>query len=93
VIAHVGPQNILEYGSGFDLYRSHDGENWLPVTTDGMGNPFNMGLRTFASTPHGLFLGTANPWGPKIMPLNGDTYVHNPRGGCEVYLAPRTATA
>ena len=86
VIAHVGPQNILDYQSGFDLYRSYDGMNWVPVSTNGMGNPYNMGLRTFASTPHGLFLGTANPWGPKIMPIDGSGYVFNPRGGCEVYL-------
>jgi hypothetical protein len=86
VVAHVHPQNILDYQSGFDLYRSHDGENWVPVSTNGMGNPYNMGLRTFASTPHGLFLGTANPWGPKIMPIDGSGYVFNPRGGCEVYL-------
>lgn len=91
VLAHVNPQNILEYGSGFDLYRSHDGENWVPVTTNGMGNPYNMGLRTLASTPYGMFIGTANPWGPKIMPLNGHAYVRNPRGGCEVFLARRSA--
>jgi hypothetical protein len=47
-----------------------------------------MGLRTMVSSPYGLFLGTANPYGPKIMPLNGDRYVANPRGGCEVHLAP-----
>ena len=86
VVAHVNPQNILDYQSGFDLYRSFDGENWVPVSTNGLGNPYNMGLRTFASTPHGLFLGTANPWGPKIMPIDGSGYVFNPRGGCEVYL-------
>ncbi|MBZ8141672.1 hypothetical protein CLD22_17415 [Rubrivivax gelatinosus] len=85
VLAHVTPQAILENQSGFDLYRSFDGDNWVPVTTDGMGNPYNMGLRTFESTPYGLFVGTANPWGPKIMPLGGDRYVPNPRGGCEIY--------
>jgi hypothetical protein len=47
-----------------------------------------MGLRTLESTPYGLFLGTANPYGPKIMPLNGDRYVKNPRGGCEIHFAP-----
>lgn len=88
LIARVSPQTILEYGSGFDLYRSRDGDNWVPVTTNGMGNPYNMGLRTFASTPYGLFFGTANPWGPRIMPLDGrNRYVHNPRGGCEIYFA------
>lgn len=89
VLAHVTPQAILENQSGFDLYRSFDGENWVPVTTNGMNNPFNMGLRTLQSTPHGLFIGTANPWGPKYWPLGGDGYVPNPRGGCEVYLGQR----
>jgi hypothetical protein len=85
ILAYVGPKALLENQSGFDLYRSHDGENWVPVTTNGMGNPYNMGLRTLESTPYGLFIGTANPWGPRIMPLDGDQYVDNPRGGCEVF--------
>ena len=86
VLAYVTPKRMFENQSGFDLYRSYDGENWVPVTNNGMGNPYNMGLRTLVSTPHGLFVGTANPWGPKIMPLDGDRYVPNPRGGCEVFL-------
>lgn len=89
IIGHIEPQNILDNQSGFDLYRSFDGDNWVPVTTQGMGNPYNMGLRNLVSTPRGLFLGTANPFGPKIMPLGGTRYVPNPRGGCEVYFAPR----
>jgi hypothetical protein len=88
VLGHVGPKNVLDYQSGFDLYRSIDGDNWIPVTTNGLGNKYNMGLRTLESTPYGLFLGTANPWGPKIMPLDGDNYVFNERGGCEVFFAP-----
>jgi hypothetical protein len=92
LIARVGPQKILEYGSGFDLYRSRDGDNWVPVTTNGMDNPYNMGMRTICSTPYGLFLGTANPWGPRIMPLDGrNRFVHNPRGGCEVFFARNLA--
>lgn len=87
MINHVDPQRILERQSGFDLYRSCDGENWVPVTTNGMDNPYNMGLRTLVSSPHGLFIGTANPFGPKIMPLGGTRYVPNPRGGCEVFFA------
>jgi hypothetical protein len=88
VLGRVGPKNVLKYQSGFDLYRTNDGENWVPVTTNGMGNPYNMGLRTLASTPLGLFIGTANPWGPKVMPLEGENFVFNPRGGCEVFFAP-----
>ena len=79
---------MMDRLSGFDLYRSFDGENWVPVTTNGMGNPYNMGLRTFCSTPFGLFIGTANPFGPKVIPFNGNKYVHNNRGGCEVFFAP-----
>lgn len=93
VLGHVGPRNVLEYQSGFDLYRTNDGENWIPVTTNGMSNPYNMGLRTLESTPHGMFIGTANPWGPRIMPLDGDEFVFNPRGGCEVFFAPSTTRA
>jgi hypothetical protein len=88
IVNKVGEQFILERQSGFDLYRSFDGDNWVPVTQNGMDNPYNIGLRTMASSPHGLFLGTANPFGPKVLPLDGDGYVHNPRGGCEVFFAP-----
>ncbi|MEM7155179.1 MAG: hypothetical protein AAF799_20190 [Myxococcota bacterium] len=88
IINHVGAQHILDHHSGFDLYRSYDGENWVPVTNNGMANPYNIGLRTLASTPHGLFMGTANPFGPKIKPLGARYYETNPRGGCEVFFAP-----
>ncbi|GAX59670.1 short-chain alcohol dehydrogenases [Candidatus Scalindua japonica] len=88
IINQVGEQFIMDNQSGFDLYRSFDGENWVPVTTNGMGNPYNIGLRSMSSSPYGLFVGTANPFGPKIMPLNGNKYIHNPRGGCEAYFAP-----
>lgn len=87
IVNRLGKRFIMERQSGFDLYRSFDGENWVPVTTNGMGNPYNMGLRTMSSSPHGLFLGTANPFGPKVMPLDGYKYVPNPRGGCEVFFA------
>lgn len=87
IINHVGPRSIMAHHTGFDLYRSYDGENWVPVTTNGMGNPYNIGLRTLVSTPHGFFIGTANPFGPKVMPLDGTKYEPNPRGGCEVFFA------
>lgn len=91
VINHVGAQAIFDHHSGFDLYRSFDGENWVPVTNNGFDNPYNMGLRTLVSSPYGLFCGTANPFGPKIMPLGGDRYVPNPRGGCEIHFAANEA--
>ena len=87
LLGHEGPQNVLKNQSGFDLYRTNDGDNWVPVTNNGMGNPYNMGLRTLQSTPHGMFIGTANPWGPRIMPVDGEEFQFNPRGGCEVFFA------
>jgi hypothetical protein len=87
IVNGIGEQFIMSR-SGFDLYRSHDGENWVPVTTDGMDNPYNIGLRTMVSSPYGFFIGTANPFGPKVIATNGRKYIHNPRGGCEVFFAP-----
>lgn len=87
IVNHVDPQFILERQSGFDLYRSFDGENWIPVTTSGMGNPYNIGLRTLISSPDGLYIGTANPFGPKCMRLNDTRYRYNPHGGCEIFFA------
>jgi len=87
IVNHVDPQFILERQSGFDLYRSFDGENWIPVTTNGMGNPYNIGLRTLISSPDGLYIGTANPFGPKCMRLNDTRYRYNPHGGCEIFFA------
>jgi len=60
------------------------------VTTRGFGNPYNYGARTMISTPCGLFVGTANPFGPKVavqLPARW-MYVPNPRGGAEVWHAP-----
>jgi len=45
---------------GYQLWSSADGENWQPVIEDGRGNPADLGVRTLASTPHGLFVGTHN---------------------------------
>jgi hypothetical protein len=81
--------NLVKFEGGFDLWSTEDGQTWLPVTTTGFGNPYNYGLRTMASTPHGLFLGTANPFGPEIATRTGDdwSYAPNQAAGTEVWLA------
>jgi SAM-dependent methyltransferase len=76
---------------GFELWRTPEGDCWEPVTLDGFGNPFNYGARTLVSTEHGLYLGTANPFGPEIaLPDRAGhfSYAPNSAGGCEVLLAP-----
>ena len=47
---------------GFELYVTEDGVNFETVTIDGFGDPYNHGLRVFATTDQGLCLGTANPF-------------------------------
>ena len=81
-------EQLAEVGGGFELWRTKDGVNWQPVTLNGMGNPYNYGGRTMVSTPHGLALGTANPFGgpsPARFASRWE-YVENPDGGTEIYL-------
>jgi len=89
IINELGNEFIIKNNGGFSLYRSFDGENWMQVTNDGMSNSWNMGLRTMVSTPYGLFLGTANPFGPKVWSFEKDRYINNLRGGCEIFLGTK----
>lgn len=52
----------LALGAGADLYKTSDGITWLPVTTDGFGDPGNYGFRTMRSVDDMLYIGTANPY-------------------------------
>jgi hypothetical protein len=45
---------------GADLYASTDGWNYTMITRTGFGDLFNNGIRNFASTPYGLFVGATN---------------------------------
>jgi SAM-dependent methyltransferase len=83
---------VAQYG-GCHLWRTHDGEEFVPVTTDGFGTLYNFGIRQLVSTPAGLFVGTANPFGPEVgVKRNGAwAYEENPRGGMEVWLGRRSA--
>jgi hypothetical protein len=88
LLAAAGVEEFVRLHAGFDLWRTCDGENWVPVTRTGFDNPFNYGCRNLISTPHGLFVGTANPFGPQVAEKAGHKwhYVENPRGGLEVLL-------
>lgn len=87
-----GIDKILAETGGFDLWRTRDGSHWAPVTRTGFGNPYNYGGRTMISTPFGLFLGTANPFGPEVAERTrtGWEYRPNPQGGCEIWLGSKT---
>lgn len=84
----LNPEIVVENEGGADLWRSNDGENWLPVTRQGFGNPYNIGIRNIVSSPMGLFVGTGNLFGPRVAvrAQEGWQYIDNPDGGLEVWL-------
>lgn len=86
----VGAENIIAADGGADMWRSADGENWMPVTRQGFGNPYNWGIRNLVSTPVGLFTGTANVFGPRVAVPGKEpgswVYEDNPVGGLEIWL-------
>jgi hypothetical protein len=49
-----------EIRGGFHLWATSNGETWQPISLDGFGDPYSVGIRTMLSTPHGLFIGTLN---------------------------------
>lgn len=83
-----GVESIVQSEGGFDLWRTRDGVHWVNITRNGLGNPFNYGARTMLSSPFGLFVGTANPFGPEVAARTSTswTYVPNTYGGAEVFL-------
>jgi hypothetical protein len=58
---NLGPLWSQEYGT--DLWRSPDGINWTFVSKVGLGDGNNTGSRSFATSPFGLFMGTAREQG------------------------------
>jgi len=94
IMNQVGVDEYLDYQGGCEIWRTADGENWLPVTKRGFENPYNFGCRNLISTPHGLYVGTANPFGPRgAVCVDREkwewTYTDNPRGGLEIWLGTR----
>jgi hypothetical protein len=82
---YAGTLDLISYtgtgAPGFELWRTPDGESWSLVSDDGLGNPWNYGLRTMVSTDLGLFVGTANP------------FTEAATGGAEVWLGTCAASA
>jgi len=83
----IGPEAVVQREGGFDLWCSDDGVEWTCLTRTGFDNPYNYGARTMVSSPQGLFIGTANPFGPRVAVRGEDgwSYQDNPRGGLEVW--------
>jgi len=88
LVGRADPHALAAAHGGFELWRTSDGVSWTPVVRDGFGTPYNYGARSIVSTPHGLAVGTANPFGPEVaVPTRlGWRYSPNARGGMEVWL-------
>jgi hypothetical protein len=56
-----GPLWSQEYGT--DIWRTPDGTHWSFVSKIGLGDGNNTGGRSFATTPFGLYMGTARSIG------------------------------
>ena len=90
LLSHVGIDNIVRQQAGAELWRTPDGENWIPVSRQGMGNKYNLGIRNLLSYQSRLIVGTANPFGPSVYKVSDDgTWFlsENPRGGFEVFIS------
>ena len=57
---------LLKYLStaqrGFDMYVTSDGETFSTITKNGFNDPYNHGLRVFATGADWMAIGTANPF-------------------------------
>lgn len=95
LVNRVGAEAIVANEGGCDLWRSADGENWLPVTRTGFDNPYNLGIRNLVPSPHGLFAAVANPFGPRVAVQRDGAweYGDNPRGGLEIWLGQRQGSS
>ena len=57
---------------GFDMYVTNDGINFETITTDGFNDPYNHGLRVFATSDDWMVVGTANPfYGTQLWRMKG----------------------
>lgn len=91
---YLDPVNgpLLEPTMGGHLYVTPDDWYYTAVTTNGFSSPsdpfggkFDFGIRTMASTPYGLFLGTANDhYGIQIFRANKGIYPVQPPGRVDI---------
>jgi hypothetical protein len=65
---YIGTLNISD---GADLWEFPDTSSAaVPVTTDGFGNPANIGIRVMLADDTGIWVGTANPANLRTDPSN-----------------------
>ena len=61
------------------MYTSADGESFTAITTNGFGDPYNHGLRAFATGDDWMAIGTANPfYGTQLWKMTSPTKTVEP---------------
>jgi Dockerin type I domain len=66
---------------GTDLWRTNDGSHWQFVSKTGLGDGNNTGSRSFATTPFGLYMGTARSiGGTQVFNVDNSTLDYNHDG-------------
>ena len=64
---------IKNADKGFDILVTDDGENWEQIVTNGCGDSYNYGARTFTICNDELYVGTANPYyGAQLWKIHED---------------------
>ncbi|MCB0077585.1 MAG: hypothetical protein KDD73_09160 [Anaerolineales bacterium] len=68
----ANPPDPSKYG--YDLYYTDDGINFYPITVNGMGDMFQMGIRTFATSEDAIYYGTSSFWtGLRVYEMQSST--------------------
>lgn len=70
---------------GCELWATQDGERFTPVFRGGLGDPYEIGVRTLLSTPIGLVVGSSNHQEIARLARQRDAG----EGGCHVWLGSR----
>jgi hypothetical protein len=90
--SHLDPVHgpLLQPTMGGQLFVTPDAWHWTAITTNGFSNPsdphggmWDYGIRTMASTPYGMFMGTANDY-------YGLTVFRGNKGASPAVQAPST---
>ena len=92
---HPTIDKLLRPQYGFDIWTSCDGQYWSALTQNAFGDGlFNFGARTFASTPVGLFIGSANqPQGTAVWKDTAPTGCTAPASSSSVTAPPASSTS
>ncbi|HEX3540151.1 MAG TPA: hypothetical protein VHT75_06855 [Acidimicrobiales bacterium] len=90
---HPTIDKVLRPQYGFDIWNSCDGQYWSALTQNAFGDGlYNFGARTFASTPIGLFVGSANqPQGTAVWKDTAATGCTAPASSSSAGTAPTSS--